>query len=516
MRTWIGIVLLVGWALLAGVCPSPTRGQRLEDRVVEHKLSNGMKLLLMERSQAPVVSAVIRFKVGSVDEPEGKSGLAHLYEHLAFRGTETIGTKDYEREVALRARIDSLAARRSGLLESRSAGDDEAVVAVDRAIEDAEAELAEIVVVEELDEIYNRNGAVGLDASTTADLTTFTVDLPANRLPLWAILESDRMAHSVPREFEVERRICAEERSTRIDDNPESSLYRKYLATAFRVHPYGRPIPGREGELESVTLEEAKVFYSAYYSPANAVAAIAGDIDVEGVIALAETTFGRVPRREMPGLKILAGEPPQREKRVVMLERDAEPALFLGFHKPNLAHPTDGMVHRPGTPNRDDLVFEVLSEILTRGNTSRLYQALFVETQIAVDMASWMGPGDRFPNLFTIAARPIWPHTPEEVEGAIWAELERLKEEPVLGEELRRAKNRLAADFSRRLHSNRGMAEALSYYESVLGDWRYLEDRLSLVESISAEEVRECTRRYFTPRNATAAILHSERQVEDE
>ena len=311
------VVLIAVWSIHA----PPAGAQKLKDRVVEHTLDNGMKLLILERHAAPVVSAVLRFKVGSVDEEEGKTGLAHLYEHLAFRGTRIIGTRDYNREMTIRASLDSLASVR----EEAAGGDeveDRFFEAIDQSRESLETELDSILIEEELDRIYNLNGAVGLDATTSADLTTFMVDLPANRLPLWAILESDRMAHSVPRDFEVERRIVEEERRGRVEDDPESSLYRSYLGAAYEVHPYGKPVSGVEGDLASVSLEDARAFYETYYSPGNAVAAVVGDVDARHVVALAETTFGRIPGRSSPRTSV-PREPVQKDQRRMVLERDA-------------------------------------------------------------------------------------------------------------------------------------------------------------------------------------------------
>jgi predicted Zn-dependent peptidase len=486
--------------LLAAAGAAPASAQDLEGRVVEHRLGNGMTLLILERHAAPVVSAVIRYRVGSVDEEPGKTGLAHLYEHLAFRGTEIVGTTDYAREVEVRARIDSLSAARASLAASRPDASG-LLDALDRAIERENASLDSLVVVEELDQIYNVNGAVNLSANTTADLTTFGVDLPANRLALWAVLEADRMVHGVPRGFEVEREICAREQHSHAESDPESALYGRFLETAFETHPYRREISGCAGDLESVTAEDAAGFYHAYYAPGNAVAAIVGDVEAEHVIALAETTFGRIaPRAPAPRPDIPAERPQTKERRTTV-ELDAEPALFVGFHKPNVGPPS------PGDPPPVDLVFELLGDILTRGERSRLHRALFLEKGIGMDFSSWIGPGDRYPNLFTIAARPIHPHTPEEVLAAIWAEVDRLRREPVSEEELRRAKNRLAADFLRGLEKNRGLANWLSYWETLVGDWRYLEERVELIERIGPEDVRDCAARYFTRENSTAAFL---------
>ncbi len=492
-RWWI---IPLAMTLVPGACISDAGAQKLEGRVVEHTLDNGMRLILMERHAAPVVSAVIRFEVGSVDEEEGRSGLAHLYEHLAFRGTEVVGTLDFEKETALRAKIDSLESQRTRLLESGETEYSISIVVVDEKLEKAAAELESVLIIEELDQIYNLNGSIGLNATTTADYTTFEVDLPSNRLPLWAVLESDRMAHSIPRDFETERRIVGAEKQARIQDDPDAALYTEFLKAAFTVHPYRRPVPGWPGELESIDLDDAHLFYRTYYSPGNAVAAVVGDIDIEHVIALAETTFGLVPCREVPCARRVPPEPGQDAMRIAKLERDTEPALFMGFHKPRITHP-------------DDRVLEVLSEILTTGTLSRLNQALFVEKQIAMHVASWLGPGDRYPNLLIIAARPIWPHSCEEVEEAVWAELDKLAAGPVGEEELQRAKNRLSANFLRNLQDNRGMAEELSYYELATGDWRNLERRVSGIESIGPEDIQRCAGKYLVRDNCSVARLVS-------
>lgn len=475
----------------------------LAERVIEHRLANGLTVLMVERHQTPIVSINMTFAVGGVNEQVGQTGLAHLYEHMAFKGTRTIGTKDYAKEKPL---LDELsragteleqrqreAARRS---QERPADSDEqaAIAALQQRVKELQEQAAQYVSGNEMALLYQRHGGVGLNAATGKDLTRYMINLPSNRLPLWAAIEADRMANPVLREFYKERGVVMEERRLRNDDSPSGLLFETFTSAAFRAHPYGVPTIGWESDILSLTPATTEAFFKTYYGPGRATIGIVGDINPKDVIALIENTFGKIPAAPPPP-QIVTVEPPQRGERRVEVEFDAEPSLAIGFHKPGLGHP-------------DDYVFDVIDEILTDGLTSRLYTRLVLGGRLASSVNSDANyPGVRAPNLFVIQATPLAPHTAAEVEAAILTELERLKSEPVTAKELEKVLNNLDADMVRALRSNSGLASQLALYQTVAGDWQYILNARDKIAAVTPADIQRVASEYFTKSNRTVATL---------
>ncbi|MER3425418.1 MAG: insulinase family protein, partial [Nitrospiraceae bacterium] len=292
--------MLVGLVLLAGpVTGSSGRADTLglAERVIEHRLANGLTVLMVERHQSPVVSINLTFGVGGINEHNGITGIAHLYEHMAFKGTRTLGTKDYERERPLLEELDRIQRRIEQVRDQlRARGQDESgspdLERLRQEFREVQERAGEWVVGNEMAMLYQRHGGIGLNASTGKDVTRYTVSLPSNRLPLWAAVEADRMSNTVLREFYKERAVVLEERRLRTDDNPAGLLYEAFTAAAFQAHPYGLPTVGWASDIQSLTPAETEQFFRTYYGPANAVVAIVGDINPPEVIALIERTFG--------------------------------------------------------------------------------------------------------------------------------------------------------------------------------------------------------------------------------
>jgi predicted Zn-dependent peptidase len=473
----------------------------LERKVVEATLSNGMKVLILPRSQSPTVSLSMRFIVGSVEEEEGRSGLAHLLEHMMFKGTTGLGTRDWRREGPLRERIEELAAGLDGERAKGGAASPVRVRELEEELRRTQEEARRFVVKDEIDAIYTSHGAQGFNAGTGADLTTYTVSLPSNRVELWARIESERLRDPVMREFYSERDVVVEERRQSFESNPSRKLTALLLSTAFKAHPYGRPVIGWPGDVESLRSEDALRFFRTYYAPGNAILAVVGDVDPPVLLELLAAYFAPLPPREEPRRR-LPREPGQEGERRATLLMDAQPAVMLGFHKPTL-------------PQVDDYVFDLIDGLLAGGRTSRLYRRLVEEEQAALSVSTGNGlPGARFPNLFVIRAAPRSPHTAGEVESLIRSELDRLAEEPVTAGELERVRKGLRADMVRGLQSNAGLAGTLSYYQAVAGDWRYVTSHLAVLETITPEDVREAAARYLTARNSTTVTLVTDRQGE--
>ena len=480
--------------LLLLAIPSRSWSYELEKQVKKVTLDNGLKVILLARHTSPTVSLYIRHGVGAVDEANGLTGTAHLLEHLMFKGTETIGAKNYQAEKIILRQIDQIGSR---LDQEKMKGER----ADKKQVEELKGKLAELqkkhrrqIVSNEIDRLYTENGAVGLNASTGQDVTTYQVSLPANKIELWARIEADRMQHPVFREFYTERDVIMEERRQSVESDPDGKLVEQFQAAAFQAHPYGRPILGWPSDMSFLNPDYTRNFFRRYHAANNTVIAIVGDIDIASTLKIVEKYFGGIKRQNMPAVHI-SDEPPQKGERRVEVSFAARPQLIMGYHKPNL-------------PSYDDYVFDVIESILSQGRTSRLYKALVEQEGLAESVQAASGfPGVRFPNLFAIFATPRDPHTSAEVENAIYAEIEKLKTEAVSSGEIEKTKNKLKADFIRGLASNSGLASKLSYYEMLAGDYQYLVNHINIIEKITPADIITVANKYLTKENRTVATL---------
>ncbi len=489
--------------LLVLICPLWDTGRALAgplaERVREHVFANGLRLLVVERHTSPTFAAYISIGVGSVDEDSHTRGVAHLLEHMRFKGTRTIGTRDFAAEKPLLDEIARVGERLDALKNDPKADPAE----IDR-LRQKLAELQQrhrpLVVKDEFSRIYGENGGVGYNAFTSKDTTTYTVQLPANRLELWARLEADRMKNPVLREFYTEREVIKEERRRSYDSRPDGLLYETLIANAFTVHPYRNPIIGWPSDIDNLTLKETEDFLHRYYAPVNTVIALVGDVDFGQAVEIVGRYFGAIPAgTPVPPVTVI--EPPQRGEKRIEIHFDAEPRLAIAFHKPTL-------------PARDDYVFDLIDLILGQGRVSRLYREVVEKRQLATSLSTYGAPGARYDNLFVISAVPRRPHTVEEVERAIYAELDRLRREPVGRDEIERALNRLRTDRLRSMQSNAGLARSLTYYQLVAGDWRYLDRYDEVVSTLNADDVRRVAQKYFRPENRTVVILRRNGEVQ--
>ncbi len=485
------VVLLLSLLVLAGLASAATN---LEERVVEHRLTNGLTLLLMERHQAPVVSVNLTYRVGGVHEHNGVTGVAHLYEHMAFKGTRTIGVTDAEKEKPVLEELDRIAEAILAEKAKGPAADSARLDTLRKRFTEVEAQAQQFVVPAEMAMLYQRNGGVGLNATTGKDLTRYFLSFPANRLPLWAAVESDRMASGVLREFYKEKSVVLEERRQRTDNSPSGRLNEAFSAAAFMAHPYGLPVIGWPSDLEALSRAQTEAFFQTYYGPGNAVLAVVGDIKPKEVIALVENTFGRIPARP-PSPPVLTTEPPYTGERRVDVEYEAEPQVLIGYHKPPAGH-------------ADDDVFDVVEALLSEGRTSRLYKSLVQEKQLAGAVSAFSDyPGSKYPNLFVISATPRAPHTTAEVEQAVYEELDRLKREPISPHELQKILNQVDAGLVRALRSNSGMASRLAYFQAINGDWRETFKHRDRIAKVTDEDIRRVAATYFAKNNRVVATL---------
>ena len=471
----------------------PVQAAGLEDKVIEHTFTNGLKLLMVERHTSPTVSAWIRFRVGSADERSDERGIAHLLEHMLFKGTTTLGTRDYAAEKPLLETIEVTAQR---LLQEKAKGakaDPATVKRLEQELADQEKQAQQYVVKDEFFDLYARNGGSGYNAFTSKDGTTYLISLPANKLELWAAIESDRMRNPVLREFYSERSVVMEERRRSYDAQPGAKLWETFIAGAYNAHPYGQPIIGWMPDIEQLSRTKAESFLKRFYAPNNAIIAVVGAINPPQVIALVERYFGDLPPGT-PVPQVSVTEERQRGERRIEVIGDAEPEVVIGFHKTALG-------------DKDDELFDVLSAILGQGRTSRLYRSLVLEKQLATDVSVFTAPGSRYPNLFVLHATPRAPHSTAEVEQALLAELERLKTEPVTRQELQQILNRLEYEEARRMGTNGGLARNLTEYEATTGSWRFLTSYRTKIEKVTPADLQRIAGAYFTRENRIVGTL---------
>ena len=481
-------------ALLVALAPAghaQTLLARFDTLVTRFELPNGMTFLVVPRRDAPVVSFFTYADVGSVDEPIGQSGVAHMFEHMAFKGTTTIGTTGLTAELAAMAREDAAFARYRAAREARSPDADALRAAFEAARDTAKAYVEDAA----FDRLLDANGAVGVNAFTSADQTGYFYSLPANKTELWFATEADRFLRPVLREFYQERDVVIEERRLRTDSRPTGRLFEDFLTTAFKAHPYGRPTIGYASDLDALSRDEARAFFAEHYSVSNLTVAIVGDVDPAEMQRLAVQYFGTAPAgpttRRIPTV-----EPTQNgERRVTLLDR-SQPYVMMGFHRPAGAHP-------------DAAVYAVLSDVLDTGRTSRFYRGL-VETRRAVGTAVYEAfPGEKYPSLFVVLAIPAPGVDPDSVEADVLAELDRVATDGVTDEELARARTRIRAGLVAGLTDNSALAAALAEAEALGGDWRSLFRDIDAIDAVTADDVRRVAAATFTRANRTVATLRT-------
>jgi predicted Zn-dependent peptidase len=487
----------------AAVTAGPVAAQDLasfEKRVTVKVLDNGLTLIVCERPEAPVFSFFTHVDVGGDREVPGITGLAHMFEHMAFKGTDKIGTKDYAAEKGALEKVEAAYAAYDAERRKLVGRDDQKVAELEKAWKDAIEAADAYVVKNEFGEIIEREGGVGLNAFTSNDETGYFFSLPANRLELWAYLESERFLKPVLREFYKERDVVTEERRMRVDSSPFGRLFEQFLAAAFTAHTYGVPVVGWPSDLDSFSATDAKSFFDRYYVPANMTVAVVGDVTAAKVVSLVETYFGRLPKKPKP-LPVRTVEPQQRSERVVILREATQPIYLEGYKKPDVR-------------SADDAVFDVLGDLLSSGRTSRLYRALVRDKKIAAQSVGFPGfPGIKYTNLFAFFAVPTPGHTPEEMRDAIHAELERLKKEDVTDQELQMVKTRAKADLLRQLDNNEGLAIQLTTAQVRQGDWRELFRQVDRIEKVSKADIRRVAGATFVPENRTVGYVESMRRA---
>ncbi len=485
---------LVAAVALAALLAPVTHAQSLADfekKVTEFTLANGMHFIVLERHQAPVVSFHAMVDAGASNDPAGRTGLAHMFEHMIGKGTASVGSKNWPEEKKDLAAIEEIYDRLDQERDKELHADPKLIEKLEAELKDKIAQANALVDQNAFPRVVEENGGVGFNASTGSDSTVYFYSLPSNRVELWFMLQSEWFWKPVYREFYKERDVVREERRMRIESDPVGRLQEMLLSTAFQTPGY-RTLIGWGSDIENLRAKDAAEFHSIYYVPGNITMAIVGDVDPAAMKQLAERYFERIPAGPLPPRRNTV-EPVQHGEKRVAVESPSQPWLFIGYKRPN-------------QNDKDDPVFDVLAGILSSGRTGILYKEMVRDKKIALAVMAAEGiPGGKHTNLFLFAALPNSGKTTEENEQAIYDILDRLKKEKVDQETLQRVKTNIRAELIRSLDSNSGLAQMLASYYVNYGDWRKLFTGIQEIDQVSADDVQRVVRQYFPADARTVA-----------
>ncbi|MDQ6699887.1 MAG: insulinase family protein, partial [Acidobacteriota bacterium] len=451
-----------------------------------------MHFIVLERHEAPVVSFHTYVNAGAVDDPLGKTGLAHMFEHMAFKGTENIGTTNWPAEKKAIQNVEDIYDRLEAERNKRALAKPDRIKELQAELKAAMDKANSFVEPNLYPRIIEESGGVGLNAGTGEDSTDYFYNLPANRIELWFLLESGRFLRPVFREFYKERDVVREERRMRVESDPQGKLMEMMLATAFAAHPYRRMPGGWASDIEHLRLEDAEKFFTKYYGPGNITIGIVGDVNPAEARRLAEKYFAPIPKRPLPPLVITA-EPPQEGPKQVQVESPSQPLQFVAYK-------------RPDQYDKDDPVFDVIGGILSSGRTGLLYKELVRDRKIALEAgAAATFPGGKYPNLFMFFLAPSIGKSLTENEKAFDEVLSKFLKEKVDAPTLARVKTNTRAGLIRQLDSNSGLAQLLTSYHANYGNWRKLFTSLNDIDAVTADDVQRVARRCFTVLARTSA-----------
>tara|TARA_B100001142_G_scaffold263532_1_gene266847 strand:- start:917 stop:2617 length:1701 start_codon:yes stop_codon:yes gene_type:complete len=482
-------------------CTGPVYGQQVD--VKERTLSNGMKLLMLERHHSPTIAGGWVVRVGSVNERPGITGIAHLFEHMMFKGTPAIGTKDAKRDAEIineqeivrdAMRLEEskmrLALRRGEIndlekAENKTPRYRELEVKFNELIKNQR----EILVKNEFDRIYTTAGASGMNAFTSNDMTGYFITVPANKLEMWTWMESERLLRPVFREFYAERDVVFEERRMRTESTPLGKFQESLEALFWESHPYGWPVIGWPSDIPSISKAQADEFYSLYYAPQNITLVLVGDFKVEEAEGLCEKYFGRIPRGKKRIPEVVTSEVAQKVEKRMNAEAEANPQVDILWHSPAAGHP-------------DARALKVLAAVLS-GRSGRLHKSLVLDKELATT-AFAQQMSRKYAGMFNVGGESKDTKTPGDVENGIYDEIRRLKSELVSDRELQKVKNNFAAMAVRRTSSNFHMLLQLIQYEGV-DSWKAINTEIPNILEVEAEDIQRVARKYLIKENRTVA-----------
>ena len=471
-------------------------------------LENGMKFILLPRNEEPNnVAAGWVAKVGSVNERPGITGISHFFEHLMFKGTNTVGTNDAvadaaftDQERQIRNQMldiiwtDQYDRFKRGEIDDpwNSANDTSELASLRQALQDTMEEHRGVIVKDELSSLYQGEGAVGMNAFTSEDVTFYINQLPANKLELWCWLEADRLANSVFREFFSERDVVHEERRMRTESSPTGEFQEQFNSMFWQASPYSWPVIGWPSDLNSYTLEEANRYFDIYYQPSNLVGVLVGDFELEPTKAMVREYFGSLESGSAPPPPVPTIEPSQKASQRMVAEVDAQSEIEIRYHGVPFGH-------------IDGYALDVLAGVLN-GKTGRLYKAMVEGDKIATNVY-FGADGKKYAGSISFSGSVKGDASPEDLEVVWYEQLQRLQNEPVSERELEKVKNNVIADQYRGLQSNFFLMIQLGYMEA-LGDWEFINYSGDYLLRVTAEDIQRVANKYLTTNNSSVAIYN--------
>ena len=490
----------------------------------EFWLDNGMQVLMVERHESPTIMAAIAARVGSVNEMPGMTGISHLFEHMMFKGTKTIGTTDIDRELAIMAQLDSLRALmraeerimrenlRRGLITDML--DPEAKTPryreLDKVFDSLVLEERKLIIKDQLDDLYNRNGGFFLNAFTSEDMTAYFVRLPKNKIELYMWLESDRFNAPVFREFYSERDVVREERRLGMESTPTGSIEEDFLAMFWKSSSHGWDVIGWPSDLGSITKEQADAYFGTYYAPNNLTLILVGDLKPDEMITMVRKYFERIPRAPVDPPDVITLEEKQHGEKRLTAEAECSPRAEIWYHTVAWKHP-------------DSYPLQVLSGIMG-GKTGRLFKKLVEEKGIAKSSAGGgrrMFGGDnlavdatqdsrRYAGAFSVSAEGISGVTAEQLEAALTEVIDDLRANPVTPEELQKVKNQMKVQNIRSMDMMFGMGILFALgSHAAKGDWTEANNEGIKCDLVTAEDVQRVAARYFADDQRNVLLINS-------
>ncbi|MDO8349268.1 MAG: pitrilysin family protein, partial [Planctomycetota bacterium] len=493
-------LLGVGLSAALGVVPEAWAQQV---PVIERTLANGFKVLIVERHDEPTISAGFLVRVGSANERPGITGIAHLFEHMMFKGTPTLGTKDPGRDleiIAEQERVRGLmrgeeakmrAAWRRGEIGNPAKPEDKTPRLRDLEVEFKKLieEQRALLVKNEFDRVYTVAGASGMNAFTYYDMTAYFITVPANKLELWSWMESERLLRPVFREFYAERDVVFEERRMRTESTPLGKFEETFASIFWEAHPYHWPVIGWASDIPAISKRDADAFYATYYAPQNITLMLVGDVKADLAMPQIERYFGRIPPGEQPVPDVATWEPQQNAEKRMNAEAEANPQVDILFHTVPFGH-------------RDSYPLQVLEQLL-ENRTGRFHKGLVLGREVATETYA-NAEHRKWAGLFNVGGEARDGKSPGDVEAALVAELDRLQEEEVPAGDLQKVKNNFAAGEYRKLTSNMRILNQLFFHEG-FGDWREINESGPKIQAVTAADVQRVARSYLTRENRSVA-----------
>lgn len=489
-RLWILVALL-----LVSISVFAFEFDAMQKQVKKISLKNGATVLVLENHDGAVVHCVTVANVGAANEPTGKYGMAHFLEHLAFKGSTTIGTKDYKQEKYWQDKADSVFHHIVDLKAS-SPADTTQLAILQKVLDKYVDKAQEYIVPNEFTEIYRRNGSDDLNAATAKDMTMYQISLPSNKLELWMNMEADRFANPVFREFYKERQVILEEKRMTFDNSPQAKFMAKIAETAFTKNPYRIPVIGYQEDIESVSPQDVESFFRSYYGAKNLVFAVYGDVKYSEVKKLAEKYLSKIPSGgEYQEVKF--DEPAQTEERVVRVEDKTQPMLMVAYHC-------------PAEGGQDDAAIDGLVYVLGQSQMSRLKKILVDEKKIAAAAFAFRGyPGRRYPNLLLVGMVPAPGHTLEECLAETDKIIADITSDGITETELQGFQREALKSKIGSLDRGLGVALGLAITETFQKDYRKMFD-LEEINKVTKTDVQRVGRLLLAPTQRTVGYLTME------